>query len=231
MASLSIAVIVPVGADEAAPSGIFFERVRGAAPPVSLFAAADARIRRETREAFQRAGAILFTFEESPRGARLARAALGSPSSAEIFVFLHGDTVLPAGWDSAVRGAIDEGASSGALRLGFSGGGWRMAWVAWWANLRTRVTRVPYGDQAPFVRRDVYERLGGHQSWPFLEDWDLSRRLRAAGRISILPNAVETSPRRYLERGVTRTVLGNWKILLLARQGVSPETLAEEYRR
>lgn len=108
-----------------------------------------------------------------------------------------------------------------------------MAWIAWWANLRTRVTRVPYGDQAPFVRRDVYERLGGHRPWPLLEDWDFSRRLVAAegrARIALLPARVETSPRRYLEDGVATTVAKNWKILRRVKRGDSPERLAELYR-
>lgn len=233
MASLSIAVIVPVGADEAAPSEIFFERVRRADGLISLFAAADARIRSETREAFEHAGATLFTFEEIPRGARLARAAHLSSSSAEVLLFLHSDTLLPPGWDRALRAAISAGAAGGAFRLGFSGGGWRMAWVAGWANLRNRFTCMPYGDQAPFVRRDVYERLGGHRPWPLLEDWEFARRLRneeGRARIALLRPAVETSARRYMKKGVAKTVWTNWKILRRARRGEPPEQLATLYR-
>ena len=131
-----------------------------------------------------------------------------SSSSAEIslFLFLHADTLLPVGWERAIRRAIASGAVGGAFRLSFSGGGARMRWVAFWANARTAFTRVPYGDQAPFVRRDVYERLGGHPPWPLLDDWDFARRLRKEGHIEILRDAVETSPRRYLEAGVARTV-------------------------
>jgi len=205
----------------------------GAEPPVLLLAAADARIPEGTPPAYYRGGGTLFTFTKSPRGARLARAALGSPSSAEIFVFLHADTILPSGWDKSVRAAISSGAAGGAFRLGFSDGGWRMAWVAGWANLRNRFTRMPYGDQAPFVRRDVYERLGGHRQWPFLEDWDFSRRLVEAegrSRIALLRERVETSPRRYLDRGVARTVTGNWRILWKVKRGDSPERLAKLYR-
>jgi hypothetical protein len=232
-ASDRIAVIVPVAAGEAPPPEIFFERVMRAAPPVSLFAAADARIAEETRIAFECAGATVFTLEESPRGARLARAAQSSSSSEEIslFLFLHADTLLPFGWESAIRRAIASGAVGGAFRLSYFGGGARMRWVAFWANARTEFTRVPYGDQAPFVRRDVYERLGGHPPWPLLDDWDFARRLRKQGRIEILRDAVETSPRRYLERGVVKTVLGNWRILWKARRGEPPEQLSERYRR
>jgi hypothetical protein len=80
------------------------------------------------------------------------------------------------------------------------------------------------------MRRDVYEHLGGHRPWPLLEDWDLARRLRGEGRVALLPLAVATSPRRYLERGVLRTVLKNWKILRKVKRGESAERLAELYR-
>jgi len=154
-----------------------------------------------------------------------------SSSSEEIFLFLHADTLLPSGWERAIREAIASGAAGGAFRLSFSGGGARMRWVAFWANTRTAFTRVPYGDQAPFVRRDVYERLSGHRPWPLLDDWDLARRVRDAGPIVLLRDTVSTSPRRYLERGVTRTVLNNWTTLWRFRRGASPEELAELYRR
>ena len=241
LGSLAIAVVVPVGAAEPPPPGVFFERVREAGTEeaafevaVSLCAAADARLRADTREAVERAGATLFTFEEIPRGARLARAVSLLPSEeSPLLLFLHCDTLLPAGWEAAVRAALARGASAGAFRLGFDGGGPRMAWVAAWANLRASVTRVPYGDQAPWVRRDVYERLGGHRPWPLLEDWDLSRRLLAAEgrtRIEILRERVRTSPRRYLERGVVQTVRKNWEILRKVKRGESPDTLAKLYR-
>ncbi len=105
--------------------------------------------------------------------------------------------------------------------------------MAAWANVRTRITKVPYGDQAPFVRREVYERLGGHRPWPFLEDRDLSIRLKQAegrARIALLRARVETSPRRYLEKGVWKTVRGNWEILRRVRGGESPAELAKRYR-
>jgi hypothetical protein len=223
---------VPIGADEAPPPEIFFERVRGAEAPVSLVAAADACARPRTREAFEHAGATLFTFEEILRGARLARATEALPSKGPcILLFLHSDTLLPPGWEKAVRSAISAGAVGGAFRLAFDGGGARMAWVAFWANRRTAFTGVPYGDQAPFVRRDVYLELGGHRPWPLMEDVDFARRLRARGRLVILPARVKTSPRRYLTRGVAQTVLTNWKLLLRFRRGESPEVLAEEYRK
>jgi hypothetical protein len=134
-------------------------------------------------------------------------------------------------WSADVARAIASGAVSGAFRLAFRGGGARLSWVAFWANVRTRLTRVPYGDQAPFVRRDVYERLGGHRPWPLLEDVELSQRVKREGPVALLPAAVLTSPRRYLARGVARTVVSNWRTLYRWRRGASPEALARDYRR
>jgi predicted nucleic acid-binding protein len=236
MTSPSIAVIVPVGSAEEPSPEIFFERVRGSpslAQPASLIAAAHPEISSTVSEAFARAGARLH-LSPAPRGQRLREAVASlPPEESSLLLFLHADTVLPAGWDAAVRAALARGAAGGAFRLGYAGGGLRMAWVAAWANLRTRFTRVPYGDQAPFVRRDVYERLGGHEPWPFLEDWDFSRRLVASEgrpRVALLRARVETSPRRYLEKGVWRTVRENWEILRRVRGGEAPEELAERYR-
>lgn len=236
LGSLAIAVIVPLGAAEAPPPGDFFERVRGDlhhAPPASLVAAAHAGVSSKVREAFAGAGARLH-LSPAPRGQRLSEAVASLPfEESSALLFLHCDTLLPAGWETEVRAALARGAAGGAFRLGFAGGGPRLAWVAAWANLRTRVTRVPYGDQAPFVRRDVYERLGGHRPWPFLEDWDFSRRLKEAeggARVALLRARVETSPRRYVENGVARTVAKNWEILRRVKRGESPERLAKLYQ-
>jgi hypothetical protein len=228
--SQAIAVIVPIAAGEAAPPALFFERVLGTEAPVSLVVAADSGISSNVCEAFAHAGARIHR-SPAARGQRMREAAFSSSEKISLFLFLHADTLLPSGWEGAIRRAISSGAVGGAFRLSFSGGGARMRWVAFWANARTAFTRVPYGDQAPFVRRDVYEKVGGHPPWPLLDDWDFAKRLREQGRIEILRDAVETSPRRYLERGVFKTVLGNWRILWKARRGESPEQLAERYRR
>lgn len=184
-------------------------------------------------EAFAKAGARLH-LSPAARGQRLREAAALLPfRESSLLLFLHADTILPVGWETAVCAALARGAAGGAFRLGFAGGGPSLAWVAAWANLRTRITRVPYGDQAPFVRRDVYERLGGHAPWPFLEDWDFSRRLLAAegrARVALLPARVQTSPRRYLENGVWKTVRRNWEILRRVKRGEAPEQLAKLYR-
>jgi len=222
IASSVISVVVPVRGEEA-PAPEFLRRLRGA----QLLVAAEPGTSAATLAAYEDAGARVLVLD-APRGARLHAAA--REATRDVLLFLHADTLLPDGWSSDVAHVIARGAASGAFRLAFSGGGRRLAWVAFWANLRTAVTRVPYGDQAPFVLREVYERIGGHAPWPLLEDLDLARRLKREGPVALLQEAVLTSPRRYLARGVARTVLTNWGILWRWRRGESPAALARAYR-
>ncbi len=199
-----------------------------AEPGVSdIVVAAHGSVTNATLDTWRQAGASV-AVSDRPRGARLNAAA--ASTHGDILLFLHADTRLPCGWAAAVRRAVDAGAVGGAFRLAFSEGGERMRLIAVVANLRSVVTRVPYGDQAPFVRRDLFERLGGFAPWPLLEDVDFGRRLRREGPIALLSPQVLTSPRRYQERGIIRTVLKNWSILLRWRLGTSPFSLAEEYR-
>ncbi|MEO6323414.1 MAG: glycosyltransferase family 2 protein [Thermoanaerobaculia bacterium] len=221
-----ISVIVPIRG-EVPPAAAFIEAIRSA-PDVELIVAAEPSTGTETLEAYRVHGARLLVCD-APRGERLSRAA--AEAQGEILLFLHADTLLPEGWSALVNSSIDGGAVGGAFRLAFSGSVPRLKWVAWWANWRTAVTRVPYGDQAPFVSTEVYRRIGAHAAWPLMEDVELGRRLRTAGRIALLDASVLTSPRRYLEKGVVRTILTNWATLLKFRFGADPKDLAVSYRK
>lgn len=222
-------VVVPVRGEEP-PSPAFLAALGrpGGRDGLELLVAADDSTPAAVLDAWKSAGAAVLTSPE-PRGARQREAARSA--TGDVLLFLHADTLLPAGWGEKVAGAVASGDVGGAFRLAFEGGGARLALVALAANLRTAVTRIPYGDQAPFVARDLYERLGGHRPWPLLEDVDLFRRLRGEGRIALLPDPVRTSPRRYREKGVLRTALLNRWILLRFALGASPEALARSYRR
>lgn len=162
------------------------------------------------------------------RGPQLNRGA--AASEAEILLFLHADTLPPPGAAEAIRRAVAGGAEGGGFRLRFAG---EEVWTrigSRLVDLRTRLTRLPLGDQGHFVTRAVFEELGGYRDWPILEDLDFARRLRRRGRLVILPLAMRTSFRRYRERGIARTVAVNWLIWLLYALGVAPRRLARLYR-
>jgi len=129
---------------------------------------------------------------------------------AEAVVFLHADTRLPAGFDREITAALaDADTVGGAFRFGFDrADGLGLRIVEAGARLRSRLG-WPYGDQALFVRRSVLASLGGVPQVSLMEDLDLVRLLRRQGRFVGLARSVQTSARRYRDRGVARTVLRN----------------------
>jgi hypothetical protein len=97
-------------------------------------------------------------------------------------------------------------------------------------NWRSRLSGIATGDQAIFVRRDVFESLGGYPDQPLMEDIELSTRLRRRGRPACLTQQVVTSGRRWERDGVGRTVLLMWRLRFLYWLGVNPRQLAKAYR-
>ena len=149
----------------------------------------------------------------------------------EVLLFLHADTRLAAGWERAVRRALaDPGVAGGAFRLRFAGERPVLRWVEFWAGVRCRLLRLPYGDQALFVRRAVLERAGGLAEVAMFEDLDLVRTIRRAGRLALLPERACTSARRYERHGVARVVLRNWLALLAWALGFDRARVARWYR-
>jgi len=164
-------------------------------------------------------GAIVVT-GESVRARQLNRGA--EVASHEHLVFLHADTLLPAGSAEAIEGALRD-ADFGGFRVEFIEPGFRLRYVAFMINLRTRLTRAPWGDQAQFARRGIrYPEL------PIMEDYELARRMKK--RAVILPLAVRTSGRRFLQKGVVRASCINWLIIASYHLRVAPERLARWYR-
>ena len=163
------------------------------------------------------------------RGAQLNRGV--AATAAPILLFLHADTRLPAAALESVREAVARGAAGGGFLLRFEEDLPKLRLGAWLINLRTRLIRLPLGDQAQFVTRQALAELGGLRDWPLLEDVDLAWRLkRAPGGSALLAGPAVTSGRRFIERGVLRTVTTNWWIVGLFLLGVSPVKLARLYR-
>ena len=179
-----------------------------------------------TSRAFEAIGATVLT-RSGNRGGRLAAAA--KSARGEILLFLHADSRAPEDAVSLVRTAIEQGAAAGAFSLAYDQAGPALSWIAWWANLRSRLLKLPFGDQGVFCRKDAYERAGGFRDLPVCDDVDFVRRLARTGRFVILPEKTTTSPRRYRERGALRQVLRNWRVLAGYYLGVSPATLERWY--
>jgi len=151
-----------------------------------------------------------------------ARAASGS-----VLLFCHADTHLPAGYEGLVRAALDrEGAVLGAFDLALRGEERALRRIERGVRWRSRTRRLPYGDQALFLRRSVFERLGGYADLPIMEDYDLVVRARRLGRVVIAAGSASTSARFWREHGMLRGTLRNHALVLGWRLGVAPQTLA-----
>lgn len=153
-------------------------------------------------------------------GARLARH--------EAIVFLHADTRLPPRGCAAAADALQR-YEFGGFRIAFAERSPRLRLAAFLINLRTSFTRCPWGDQAQFIRRETFLRGGGFREIPLMEDYDLAIRMKE--KAILLPMTVTTSGRRFLEKGLLRTAVLNWSIVLRWRRGADPEVLARTYRR
>ncbi len=169
------------------------------------------------------AGAVQVSGPPS-RGGQLRRGA-GVASGAWL-LFLHADSRLPGGWTDIVTAQMDIGGPA-YFRLKYDTGGLGAALVAGWANLRSRLFGLPYGDQGLLISRRDYEAAGGYPDIPLMEDVALVRALK--GRMTMLPGAMTTSAAGYQSDGWLRRGLRNLSLLLRYFAGVAPEKLAKRY--
>jgi uncharacterized protein len=156
-----------------------------------------------------------------------ARAASGS-----ILIFLHADTRLPSDFADAVRNQLaEDGVIAGAFEFRVDGGSLGLRLVERLANWRSRRLQMPYGDQAIFMRASTFDEMGSFKELPIMEDFDLVRRLKAQGRVAILPLQAVTSGRRWKELGAFRTTIINQLVIAGYYLGIPAESLARFYRR
>jgi rSAM/selenodomain-associated transferase 2 len=150
----------------------------------------------------------------------------------EILVFLHADTRLPEAAFPLINQALsDRSLVAGAFDLGFETYKRIFKITEKYVQLRTRLTKVPFGDQAIFIRRRYFEKIGGYRDIPIMEDVDLMKRIKRNGnRIAVIPEKVLTSPRRYETEGIVRCTLRNWVLQILFSLGVQPERLEKWYK-
>jgi GT2 family glycosyltransferase len=155
-------------------------------------------------------------------------------SRGTILFFLHDDTVPPLEFPYLIRKACrDYQASVGCFKLRFLPLNRALGLIAAWANLRTAVFKLPYGDQGLFCRREVFERVGGFGRSYLMEDVDLVGKFRKMGQgrgaISILPAPVYSSSDRYLRKGILKASFLNHLTFLLAALGRDERILYRKY--
>ena len=179
----------------------------------------------QTLQIAEEAGARIVSGAPS-RGGQLRRGC--EQAQGDWLLVLHADTVLETGWSTEVETQLQTGRPA-TFRLSFRAKGLGARWVAGWANIRTRLFGLPYGDQGLLVRKGLYDKVGGHPPQPLMEDVALARRLR--GRLRGLGAEAVTSAERYRRDGWLRRGWRNLSTLALYGAGASPERLARRYER
>ena len=158
------------------------------------------------------------------RGGQLRRGA--GAAHGDWMLFLHADTILPAGWAGLAAAHLETGRPA-CFRLKFDTGGLAPRLVAGWANLRSKLFRLPYGDQGLLVSARDYRAVGGYRDIPLMEDVAIARAL--GRRLVMLPMHVRTSAARYRREGWLRRGGRNLSLLLRYFAGVAPERLVRRY--
>ena len=166
----------------------------------------------------------------APRGRARQMNEGAKASRGDVLLFLHADTQLPQDPGRLIESAFaDPAVVGGRFDVRFASSSLWSRIISAFMNRRSRLTGISTGDQALFVRRQVFEQLGGFADIPLMEDIDFSRRLKQAGRIATLRDTVTTSFRRWETQGPLRTILLMWTLRFLYWAGVSPDRLQQFY--
>jgi len=173
-------------------------------------------------------------------GARSRATALNAGAAAstgDALLFLHADSILPDGYAAKIAAALAKpGVVAGAFDFQFGShplhhglNRYALRLVSTSNRVRFRWTRNFYGDQGLFLRRAVFDRVGGFPDVRLMEDVRLSRRLKAMGKTVVLQPAIKTSPRRFVTRGVLRQYAQDLALLGCESCGFCPESLWTRY--
>ena len=166
----------------------------------------------------------------SPKGRAAQMNAGAKAAKGDILLFLHADTSLPGNALPAVEKALkDPEIAGGRFKIKLDETGWEYRMVETGINVRDYLIKGFTGDQVIFVRKSVFESLGGYLNMPLMEDLDFGRRLCRAGRVIRLPLTVVTSARRWKKKGLFRTILLMWALRIGYLMGKQPHRLYRFY--
>jgi rSAM/selenodomain-associated transferase 2 len=182
----------------------------------------------KTVEIAESQGGIRVIRTEKGRGTQMNKGA--AFARGDIFLFLHADTYLERGWYSEIMSCLCEpSVAGGAFTFRIDSPESYCRLIEYLVKFRCAVLNLPYGDQGIFVRREVFENLGGYKNIPLMEDVDLVERMRKAGRIRMLRKESYIHSRKWDEEGWIRRSFFNQMIMIRYRLGADPERLAKLY--
>lgn len=216
----TVSVVIPALDEEAHVAAAVASARDGGAAEVIV---ADGGSRDGTVAAARAAGARVVA---APRGRAPQMNAGAAAATGEVLLFLHADTLLPAGFARAVLDALAApDALSGAFAFRVADDCRMRSLVELAGRARLAIFRVPYGDQALFVRADTFADLGGYREQPIMEDWELARALRRLGGMRLLREGAVTSGRRWTGPGLVTSTLAYLAVIGAYRLGADPAVL------
>ena len=152
-------------------------------------------------------------------------------ASGNVLLFLHADTLLSHDALDQIMTAFQRyDIMGGAFDLEIASPKRIFRLIERAASIRSRLTRIPYGDQAIFLKKSVFDQIGGFKDIPIMEEVELMQRLKKAGKkIKFIPRKVRTAARRWEKEGIIYCTLRNWTLITLYLLGVPPEKLNKFY--
>jgi rSAM/selenodomain-associated transferase 2 len=224
MPPLSVSIIVPV-VNEAAIIASALRRLRADFPECDLVVV-DGGSRDATVEL---AAPLARVVRTSPGRARQMNAG-AQHTRGDVLWFVHADTQVDPAALAQIRAALARTDTvGGGCAIRFDQPGMALDFLAWMSNWRARRLHQVFGDQAMFIRRRLFEVLGGFPELPLMEDLEMSRRLHRAGRLVVVPATCTASARRFAEHGTWRMIVFMQYLKLLYFLGVDPERIRDRY--
>lgn len=171
---------------------------------------------------------ILMTTEKG-RAIQMNKGA--AKASGDILLFLHADTILPEKGFDKIKSVMETGKhAAGAFNYDINSRNLFLRFIYYTSYLRSKISRITYGDQGIFIRKDYFEKIGGYPEIPIMEEVELMKKIKKnKEKIYILKDGVKTSARRYEEEGIIYGWLRNHRMRILYFFGVSPERLVKYY--
>lgn len=163
------------------------------------------------------------------RGSQMNQGA--AVANGDVLLFLHTDTLLSHdALDQIIAATEQHDIVGGAFDLGIQSEKNIYRLIEQTASMRSRLTRIPYGDQAVFLKKRFFDQIGGFRDIPIMEDVELMQRVKKTGKkIKFIARKVQTSSRRWENEGIAYCTLRNWTLITLFLLGVSPEKLKKFY--
>jgi rSAM/selenodomain-associated transferase 2/rSAM/selenodomain-associated transferase 1 len=172
---------------------------------------------------------VITMMAEKARAAQMNKGA--AKAAGDILLFLHADTTLPENGFDKIISVMETGKyAAGAFNYDIDSRNLFLRFIYYTSYLRSKISRIAYGDQGIFILKDYFEKIGGYPEIPIMEEVELMKKIKKnKDKIYILKDGVKTSARRYEEEGIIYGWLRNHRMRILYFFGVSPERLVKYY--